>query len=893
MQLVSVVFVLAATGAQSQIIETIAGSVNYAGAGALQVPVHPRGVAVSPDGHAYVTDVAGNRVLRYDASTGTVTNIAGTGIVGFSGDGGPATNANLRNPRALAFDAAGNLYIADDGNARVRKVDAATGVITTVAGSGMHTYQGDGGPAFAAGFQSISGISLDAAGNLYISDELSQRIRVVAAASGVVTTIAGNGTAGYAGDGGPATNASFSRPEGIAVDAAGNLYITDQANNVIREIAAGTGIVTTIVGTGNTGPGPDGVPANQANLTYPAAVTLDASGNLYITDQGASRVRRVAADTGVITTVLGGGSTDGDGPASAIRLVMPDGVAVDSGGAVYVADWENNRLRRFDPATQLVTTLVGNGTVSFCGEGQPAIGACLANPGSVVVDAGGNVYIADTGNGRIRRIDAQTAIITTVAGNGGAGAPGEGVPATSSIVYDPTNIALDAAGNLYIADPSHNRVRKVDAATGILKTVAGNGTNGFCGDGGLATNACLNQPWSVTVDAAGNLYIADQNNGRIREVAAGSGVITTVAGNGNSQGPLGDGGPATAASLFQPIAVAVDAAGNLFIADLNHYRIRRVDAQSAVITTIAGTGGYGFGGDGGPATSAVFTAIWDLTVDAGGNIYLIDGFNNRIRRIDAQTGVISTVAGNGLSGFSGDGGPPTSASLYSPMGVAVDAAGNLYIAETNNNRIREVIAHPRDTTPPLISITTPTNGVTYGLYASVTAQYACSDSQSGVATCAGSVANGVLLNTSAPGSHTFSVSATDVAGNTATVSQNYAIASQLNFQGFLAPASNAPVLNVVARGHTVPIKWRLPDGNGGYVSNFISFVSLTSSPISCPTAGQNLITENATGATGLRYDAATTSFIYNWPTMPYSSGCRNVAIKLGDGSLHQLLFKIQ
>src|SRR5437762_4140887 len=273
-------------------------------------------------------------------------------------------------------------------------------------------------------------------------------------------------------------------------------------------------------------------------------------------------------------------------------------------------------------------------------------------------------------------VPALSQTINTVAGGGA----GDGGDATSANLNSPAGVALDASGNLYIADLGNERIRKVAAATGIITTVAGNGVFGFAGDGGAATNANLSVPSGVAVDASGNLYIADNSNHRIRKVTAATGIITTVAGNG-SPSFAGDGGAATSASLNSPSGVALDASGNLYIADFFDNRIRKVDAASGIITTVAGNGSFGFAGDGGAATNASLSGPAGVAVDAGGNLYIAAYSNHRIRKVDAATGIITTMAGNGNPTFAGDGGAATSASVYVPTGVALDASGNLYIAD--------------------------------------------------------------------------------------------------------------------------------------------------------------------------------------------------------------------
>jgi uncharacterized protein (TIGR03437 family) len=364
-----------------------------------------------------------------------------------------------------------------------------------------------------------------------------------------------------------------------------------------------------------------------------------------------------------------------------------------------------------------ITTVAGNGSSGFSGDGGLATSASFSYAYNVAVDSSGNLFIADTSNNRIRKVSA-SGIITTVAGNGnvdqfGNGTfSGDGGPATSASLSRPFGIAVDALGNLFIADTDNHRIRKV-SGSGIITTVAGSGATGqggggFSGDGGPATSALLHYPGGVAVDAMGNLFIADSNNSRIRKVSA-SGVITTVAGNG-VQGSSGDGGPAVSASLDVD-GVAVDASGNLFITGARSNRIRKVSA-SGVITTVAGNGNDSFSGDGGPATSASLNGPLNSALDLSGNLFIADTSNNRIRMVSAG-GIITTVAGNGPSctgttacgGFSGDGGPATSASLSEPAGVTVDASGNLFIADSVNGRIRKVSAVASPPVVPLAGVT--------------------------------------------------------------------------------------------------------------------------------------------------------------------------------------------
>jgi len=635
-----------------------------------------------------------------DATTGILTRVAGNGFPGFNGDGGPAVSASLRSPTGVAIDSFDNLYIADFRNHRIRRVDAATGIITTVAGNGSFGFSGDGGPATDAGLNDALGVAVDSADNLYIADSLNNRVRKVDAL-GIITTVAGDGSSGFSGDGGPATDAGLNNPVGLAVDSADNLYIAELGEfNRIRKVDASTGIITTVAG--GEGRGGDGGLATDARLNAPFGVTLDSADNLYIAEFGdiviahivsGNQVRRVDAATGIITTVAGDGRSFGFGGDGGLAinasLASPFGVALDSADNLYIADMNNNRIRKVGAVFGIITTVAGNGSPDISGDGAPAIRASLADPRGVALDSADNLYIADFSSNQIRKVDAATGIITTVAGNGSSDFTGDGDLATSASLSSPTGVALDSDDNLYIADLNNQRIRRVDAASGNITTVAGDGILGFNGDGGPATSASLANPTGVALDSADNLYIADFSNSRIRKVDVATGIITTVAGNGTA-GFSGDGGPATSASLANPTGVALDGSNNLYIADLNHSRIRKVDAVTGVITTVAGNGIAGFSGDGGPATSASLRSPFGVALDSADNLYIADLNSQRIRKVDAATGVITTVAGDGTFGFSGDGGPAIGASLRSATGVALDSADNLYIADSNNQRIRKI-----------------------------------------------------------------------------------------------------------------------------------------------------------------------------------------------------------
>jgi uncharacterized protein (TIGR03437 family) len=676
--------------AQQYSISTVAGGAPPATpAAAASISMgQPGRVALDASGNLYFS--ASNSVFKIDAH-GTVTLIAGNSRAGFSGDGGPAVNAQLNAPQGIAFDPNGNIYIADSRNNRIRQV--SQGIITTFAGTGAispgggPSAYGDGGPATNAQLHLPMGVAVDANFNVYIADTGDNTIREVTT-DGNIATIAGDSFPSYQGDGGLAITAELHGPEDVAVDSSGNIYIADTQNAYIRKVTT-DGNINYIAGDGSIGYTGDGGYATSAGLVAPFALAVDSSGNVYFAENGDSRIRRIDAKSLDISTVAGNGTPgfSGDGSTAVnAELNSPTGVAVDSAGNLYIADSLNCRIRKV--ASGNVSTFAGNGTFSYSGDGGPAIQAQLNNPQGVAVDASFNVYIADTLNNVVRKISAN-GTISNFAGNGGAGGSGDGSAATSAQLHGPQGLAVDAAGNLFIADTLNAKVRKVSAASGVITTVAGSGTPGYGGDGSAATSAQLNLPIGVAVDAGGNVYIADFGNSRVRKVSASGATIGTVAGNG-STGYSGDGGPAAKAQLNGPQGVAVDAAGNLYIADTENNAIREV-TPAGLIATVAGNGLAGYSGDGGQATSAQVGNPVGVAVDAAGDIFTVDA-SNRVRQV-YPNGLIATIAGDGSPGYTGDGGLATQAQLNAPSAIALfgnglQPMGAVYMADTANNAVR-------------------------------------------------------------------------------------------------------------------------------------------------------------------------------------------------------------
>ena len=371
-------------------------------------------------------------------------------------------------------------------------------------------------------------------------------LTVAAGSSSIILTVAGNGVPGYSGDGGPATSAELYLPYGVAVDGSGNLYIAGYFDHRVRKVSP-TGTITTVAGTGVGGFSGDGVPAASSQLYFPRVVVADASGNLYIADSANHRIRKVSAG-GIITTVAGTGSWgySGDGgPATSARLNYPYSVATDGAGNLYIADSGNSCVRKVSPGG-IITTVAGiDGYWGYSGDGGPATSAQLNQPAGLAVDGSGNLYIADEDNNRIRKVSSG-GIITTVAGTGVGGFSGDGGSATSAQLSGPFSATVDGSGNLYIADMKNHRIRKV-SPNGIITTVAGTGMGGFSGDGGPATSAQLNEPSAAAPDASGNIYIADHSNHRIRLVKAGS--VTALSIVTTSPLPQGTAGAAYSQTL--------------------------------------------------------------------------------------------------------------------------------------------------------------------------------------------------------------------------------------------------------------------------------------------------------------------------------------------------------
>jgi sugar lactone lactonase YvrE len=656
---------------------TIAG---YAGHGSVDGTVatarfaNAQGVAVDGSGNVYVADT-GNNTIRVIALSGTVMTIAGqAGVSGSSN--GYGTNALFNQPVGIAVDGAGNVYVADTGNDLMRMI-SPMGNVTTLAGLAGVAGSRDN-PGTNALFNQPMGIALDAATNLYVADYGNDTIRKITP-NGSVSTFAGSaGNFGFANASG--TSAQFYQPEGIAVDGSGNVYVADTGNNAVRKITSG-GAVTTIGGTAGM-PGGTDASGTSALFYQPQGIAVDGSGNVYVSDFFNDNIREIPT-SGATVTLCGLAETSGsaDGANSGARFWGPAGMAITSGGTILVADSGNSVIRT-------VTTAGVTGTLA----GSPSAGAANAasglsarfdTPEGVVADGAGNIYVADTRNSVIRKMTPQGNVSTLAGFAGAAGAAGSADGAGADALFSgPQGIAADSAGNIYVADTGNGTIRKI-TSNGAVSTVAGTaGLNGSAD--GAADEAIFNRPEGVALDATGNIFVADSANDTIREITT-DGTVATLAGSVGLSGNI-DGDSGTARFNY-PTGLAVDGSGNIFVADCLNDTIREITADGSVMT-LAGLAGVAGSADG-TNSGALFYQPRSLALDASGNIYVADSFNHTIREMtrSGTNWVVITLAG--IAGTSGGAdGAGAGAQFFFPAGITSGPAGQIFVADSGNNAIR-------------------------------------------------------------------------------------------------------------------------------------------------------------------------------------------------------------
>jgi hypothetical protein len=560
---------------------------------------------------------------------------------------GTGAAARFNGPDSVAVDGAGNLFVADGGNNTIRKI-TPTGVVSTLAGTPGMSGSADG-TGSAARFNGPQGVAVDGAGNVFVADGDNGAIRKVTS-SGVVTTLA-----------------RFGYPSGVAVDGAGNVFVADQNNHTILKITP-AGAVTTLAGTAGLSGSAEGT-GPAARFDCPGGVAVDGAGNVFVGDTLNRTIRKITP-AGAVTTLAGtaGSSGSADGTGAAASFWRPGAVAVDGTGNVFVADYGNHTIRKITPAG-VVTTLAGTGT---------GTAASFSPPFGVAVDGAGNVFVADTASNAIRKI-TPAGVVTTLAGTGDWSGSADGTGAAANF-WLPGAVAVDGAGNVFVADSGNNTIRKV-TPSGVVTTLAGMAGSSGSADGTGAA-ARFNHARGVAVDGAGNVFVADSSNNTIRKITP-AGVVTTLAGVAGSSGSAD--GTGAAARFNYPWGMAVDGAGNVFVADNN--TIRKV-TPSGVVTTLAGSAAADPGSADGTGAAARFNSPSGVAVDGAGNVFVAD--NNTIRKV-TPSGVVTTLAGTaGLSG-SADG-TGAAARFNEPLGVAVDGAGNLFVADTGNNTIRKISA---------------------------------------------------------------------------------------------------------------------------------------------------------------------------------------------------------
>lgn len=607
---------------------------------------------------------------------------------------GKATETEISLVDGITMDKKGNVYITMREHNIISRIDTK-GMMTRYAGSGESGFSGDGGPAIKANFKTPAGLAFDPEGNLYIADRENHRVRKLDT-SGNISTFAGIGKAGFSGDGGPAVRAKLNLPSGLAADEKGNLYISDRSNDRIRVVDK-KGVIRTYAGTGVAGFQGDAGPALKAQLDKPFGIALDEAENLYIADRNNNRVRKVSPE-GIITTVAGDGGfffMGDNGPAYRASVAAPTGVAVDKKGNLYIADRNNNRIRLVDKLG-MIRTVAGTGQQDYNGESETARETNLYLPFGLTVDSNDKLLVIDRSHYRIRRIDPKSGKVETIAGNGLKLFAGDGGPATGATLSFPHGMFVDKNDNLIFSDKGHYRIRKI-TPKGIISTIGGNGHRGNVGNNIPALEANVYNVTTIIQNPVGDAFMSSPSGfvSIIRRLDA-KGIIHDYIDTASPKYReairkskyKGLVQTGAVATITQFSDIRFDPKGNLFISDRMNHQIRKIDLNGN-ISTIAGTGDSDYYGDGGPALEAAFRDPNSLASDQKGNIYIAEAANNRIRKIDTK-GIVTTVAGNGEHADSGDGGPALKAGIRSMDDIEFSPEGELHILGTNTHKVRKI-----------------------------------------------------------------------------------------------------------------------------------------------------------------------------------------------------------
>ncbi len=644
----------------------------------------PDGTATDGAGNLYVADSRNDTIRKIVLATGAVTTLAGkAGVQGDANGTGPA--ATFEGPYGLASDGT-NLYVAEPFTNFIRQIVLATGVVTTLAGSGQNG--GDDGVGAAATFNSPQGLCYDGHGNLFVADTENNLIRQIVLATATVSTLAGTlGSIGWADGTGPA--AIFNRPYGLACDGQGNLYVADTDTDVIRQIVIATAVVTTIAGSESTGAGSADGSGTAASFDQPQGLCCDGAGNLFVADTQNDTLRQIVLATQAVTTLAGTVGVVGaaDATGTAATFGQPQALASDGAGNLYVADTLNATVRKVAVATAAVTTFAGKASAAGSGDGA-ASAALFDAPAQIATDAAGDLFVADTGNSTIRQI-SPLGIVTTLAGSAGVtgNADGPGVGARFDL---PQGLCYDGAANLYVADTGNNAIREVVVATGAVTTLAGSPTGAEGDADGPAASATFSSPKGLACDGAQALFVADTSNSVIRKIALGTGTVSTVAGLGEAAGTVN--GTGNAARFLTPIGLAFDGAGNLYVADAQADTLRKVVVADGATTTLAGGAGAPGSVDG-PASTARFNLPQGVAWAGGGILLVADTGNSTLREVDiAASGAVTVKTVAGVVGQSGAVPGPLPAGFNTPSGLALGpgSAPALFVSDTNEDAILEL-----------------------------------------------------------------------------------------------------------------------------------------------------------------------------------------------------------
>lgn len=578
----------------------------------------------------YGTTYVDNTIRRIDYETGIITRIAGSGRAGFGGDGGPALNAEFHITCGVAADERGNVFACGKSHNNVRKIDAETGVIEAFVGDPGNRagFNGDGLPALESVFSGPEHLAFDSQGSLYICDNDNNRIRKVDSDTGIVTTVLGNGQASSNGDGGLATEASTNKPDALCIDSNDNVYVGEVQGFRIRKVDAATGVVKTLVGNGVPGWGEEGKLGSETKTNaIEAGIWADDDGTVLWGD-ASGRLRQYDSVTELVTTLFGGTTIHDNESAQKAYLCIPTAVALNSSGDIYIADTKSQRIRVVDAKTGLIRTIAGNGARCYGGDNGPAIEAYIGNPSDISLDSQERVVFVDGIGQRLRRID-RDGVITTVAGVGEASGRGIGGPASSVSFFSLRCFEHGLDDDMYVGD-GIGLISRIDQKTGLIQQISGDGVHGYSGDDRSALNARIGIPSSIAVDLDGNVYFTDSSYHVVRRIDT-KGIITTLAGTGEA-GCSPSGTVASDALLYRPQGIAVNAEGRICFSDTFNNRVCEITSDG-ILNTVAGSDTPGDFGDGSSAIYAGLNRPTGLRFHGLEILLLCDSLNNRVRCI--------------------------------------------------------------------------------------------------------------------------------------------------------------------------------------------------------------------------------------------------------------------